>query len=465
MLKVLPSINQVMLIPGVAELCRSWPRELVVEWTREAVEEVRAEIHRGARLPTGEDGKIESKLMAERVKRRALMTLSPSLKRVVNATGVVIHTNLGRSPLSSELMGAMKDVLGAYSNLEYDLAKGERGSRHVHLTSLIRRVTGAESGLVVNNNAAAVLVVLNTLARGREVVISRGELIEIGGSFRMPDIISRGGAMLREVGTTNRTRVSDYASAITEETALILKVHTSNYRMTGFTEEADLADLVRLGRDRGVPVMMDLGSGLLIDLEKQGLPGEKPVRHFVDTGADVVTFSADKLLGGPQAGFIVGRADVIEDVKRNPLVRALRVGKTTLASLQAMLSNYLSPDEAAKKIPTLALLLRRPESIRRSAKNLADRISRELPHARVEVSRDQALAGGGSLPAQPLPTYVVSIEIPGMEAEDVSAGMRNAPVPVIGRMRSGRFCLDCRTILAGDASHIIAALERVKGTE
>lgn len=464
MLKSLPSIDQVLLYPGIPELCDKYSHELVASCARDAVEELREELREGAELPLGGDGKLEPGLVTDRVGRAMEKLLTPSLKRVVNATGIVIHTNLGRSPLSANLIEAMADVIGAYGNIEFDLEAGARGSRHAHLTRLIRAVTKAEAGFVVNNNAAAVLVALNSLAKGREVVISRGELVEIGGSFRIPDIITSSGAIIREVGTTNKTRLVDYERAIGPDTALILKVHPSNYKIVGFTEEAGLKELSELGRDRGIPVMMDLGSGLLVDLSGHGIEAEKPVSWYVGTGADIITFSGDKLLGGPQAGFVVGGRDLVEHIKNNPMVRALRVGKLTIAALESMLISYLSPQTLIEKVPTLQLLTRSADTIKATAKKIAKGISKRIPEAKVEVEPDQAFAGGGSLPAEALPTSVVTIELPGMEAEDLARALRSAAVPVVGRLRAGVYCLDCRTLLGSDPPHIFSAIEKIKAS-
>jgi L-seryl-tRNA(Ser) seleniumtransferase len=464
MLKALPSIDRVLAYPEVMELAGLYSRELAAEWARAAVEELRAELGQGAHPDLGPDGKLAPDLVIARIKARAAELLAPSLKRVVNATGIVIHTNLGRAPLSPRLMQAMEGVLGAYSNLEFDLAAGERGSRHVHLARLIRAVTGAEDGIVVNNNAAAVLVALNTLAAGREVVVSRGELIEIGGSFRIPDIIRSGGAILREVGTTNKTRLADYEKVIGPDTALILKVHTSNYKIVGFTEEAALADLASLGQRTGVPVMLDLGSGLLLDLSAHGITDERPVRHYVEAGADLVTFSGDKLLGGPQAGFIAGKKDVVERIKKNPMVRALRVGKLTLAALETMLTAYLTPATLFEKIPALRLLTRPAAEIRRDAQKLAAGLKKRMS-AELKVVEDEAFAGGGSLPASPLPTFVVTVSAPGVSADELARAFRSASVPVVGRMRQGLFCLDCRALLPADHALIFAAAEQIGSRE
>lgn len=464
MLESLPGIDRVLLLPEVSGLCQNYSRDQVVEWARQAVAELKDKLLAGEELPRGPDGKIADEVVISKLMALMEKATGPSLKRVVNATGIVIHTNLGRSPLSPDLMRAISDILGTYSNLEYDLEKGKRGSRHDHLQRLIPLVTGAEEGFVVNNNAAAVLVSLTELAAGREVIVSRGELIEIGGSFRMPDIIESGGAGIREVGTTNKTRLVDYEKAITSDTALILKVHTSNYKLEGFTEEADLKDLVKLGENAGIPVMMDLGSGLLTDLAGYGIEAERPVRWYVKAGPHIVTFSADKLLGGPQAGFIVGRSEYIKRIQKNPMVRALRVGKLTIAALEAMLTAYLSPG-VEERMPTLSLLIQKPERIQARARRLANGIKRTWPEIEAKVESDHAYAGGGSLPAEALPTYVVSLQAPGMDAADLAEKFRQARVPVIGRIKRGRFCLDCRTVLSGDSRLICNALAEIKSPE
>jgi L-seryl-tRNA(Ser) seleniumtransferase len=461
MLKSLPSIDQVLGYPELSELAAKRPRELLLLLARLAVDGLRRELAAGAALPTGPDGKLPAALVAGRVRAEEQKLLAPSLRRVVNATGVVIHTNLGRAPLDPGLMDAMTAVLGGYSNLEFDLETGERGSRHARLARLIRAVTGAEDGFVVNNNAAAVLVALNTLAAGKEVVVSRGELIEIGGSFRLPDIIERGGARLREVGATNKTRLADYERAIGPDTALLLKVHPSNFRIVGFFEEVEIRELVELGRRHNLPVMFDLGSGLLADLSAYGIVAEKPVRSYLESGADIVTFSGDKLLGGPQAGFIVGKQGLVEGIKKNPMVRALRVGKLTIAALEALLASYLSDDDPRRRVPALRLLTRPADEIEAQAQALAAAIRARRPEAETAVEADEAFAGGGALPVSPLPTFVVTVTVPGLAPAVLAAALRRAETPVVGRLRAGRFCLDCRTLLPGDSDLILDAFARL----
>ena len=462
MLKSLPSIDQALNSPELSAFVAARPRELALLLVRRAVDGLRRELAVGAELPLGPDGKLAGALVAARVTEEERKLLAPSLVRVVNATGVVIHTNLGRAPLDASLLDALAPILGGYSNLEYDLESGERGSRYAHLARLIAAVTGAEDGFAVNNNAAAVLVALNTLALSREVVVSRGELIEIGGSFRIPEIIERGGAVLREVGATNKTHLADYERAITDATGLLLKVHPSNYRIMGFFEEVEIRELAELGRRRGVPVMFDLGSGLLTDLAPYGIAAEKPVRWFLEAGADLVTFSGDKLLGGPQAGFIVGKKALVDKIKKNPMVRALRVGKLTIAALEAMLASYLTAADPRARVPALRLLTRPVEEIAAEARALADKISQSLPAAATTVEPDEAYVGGGSLPVHPLPTLVVAVTVPGLAADELGAALRRAQTPVVGRLRAGHFCLDCRTLLPGDAETIARAFAGLK---
>jgi L-seryl-tRNA(Ser) seleniumtransferase len=378
---------------------------------------------------------------------------------VINATGVVLHTNLGRALMSALAIERLHAVAATYSNLELDLATKERGSRYSHVEGLLRRLTGAEDALVVNNNAAAVLLALETLAHGREVVVSRGELIEIGGEFRIPDIMLRSGAVLREVGTTNRTHLRDYAEAIGPSTALLLKVHTSNYRVVGFTADVSSRELVELGRERGIPVMEDLGSGSLVDLRPWGFPYEPTVPEAVATGLDLVSFSGDKLLGGPQAGIVVGRRAVVERLKKNPWNRALRIDKFTIAALEATLYGYES-GAALETIPTLRLLSEPLAAVRGRARRLLRRLSpasRERLAAR--VVDDHAQVGGGALPTVELPTAGLAVGRDAQEAMRLDARLREGDPPVIGRIVDDRLLLDCRTVLAAQISELAKALE------
>jgi L-seryl-tRNA(Ser) seleniumtransferase len=401
--------------------------------------------------------------IAAAVARRAEALARPSLRRVINATGVVLHTNLGRAPLPEAAVSAVAAVARGYSNLEYDLEQGERGSRHVHAAALLRRLTGAADALVVNNNAAAVLLVLAAVAAGREVVVSRGELVEIGGSFRIPDVMAQSGARLREVGTTNRTHAADYRAAIGPETAALLKAHPSNYRVVGFTAEVGLAELAAIARDAGLPLLYDLGSGTLLDLRPFGLAGEPTVAEALAQGADIVTFSGDKLLGGPQAGVICGRADLVARCRRHPLARAVRPDKLTLAALEATLRLYLDPERARTEVPVLAMLARTPQELAEAAAELAARLARACgATAAVEVAADASRAGGGSLPLAELPTHVVRLRpTPAAAVADaaaLAARLRAGTPPVVARIQDDALLLDPRTLRPGEADELAAAV-------
>ncbi len=394
----------------------------------------------------------------------------PHFCRVLNATGVVVHTNLGRSLLADCAIKAVAEADAHYSNLEFDLATGGRGSRYSHVVDILRQVTGAEDGLVVNNNAAAVLLVLNTLAQGKEVIVSRGQLVEIGGSFRIPDVMTRSGAILREVGATNRTHLHDYANAVTEETAALLKVHASNFRIVGFTKEVSLPELVQLGRERGLPVIEDLGSGNFFDFRSIGFAHEPTVQETVATNADVITFSGDKVLGGPQAGIIVGRSEWISRIKQNPMNRALRIDKMTLAALEATLRLYLEPERAREEIPTLRMITTPPETLKKRAQRLARRLRKELPQGfAVSLAPGVSRVGGGSFPERDLATTLVRIDpsSPGAGPDALKNLLLEADPPLVGRIEEAYFCLDPRTlddgelplvsrVLAGAATQILA---------
>ncbi|MBU0480630.1 MAG: L-seryl-tRNA(Sec) selenium transferase [Proteobacteria bacterium] len=391
---------------------------------------------------------------------------SPNFRGVINATGVVIHTNLGRSVLPEEAMARIHLVGGGYSNLEFDLETGRRGSRYSLVEGLLCELTGAEAGLVVNNNAAAVLLALDTLAKGREVVVSRGQLVEIGGSFRIPDVMARSGAKMIEVGATNRTHLRDFESAISEETALLLKVHTSNYRVIGFSSEVSLPEMVELGRQRTIPVMEDLGSGCLIDLSRFGLLKEPTVSEVVSSGVDVVTFSGDKLLGGPQAGIILGKREIIEKIKKNPMNRALRIDKFTLAGLEAVLRLYFDEEKALTSIPTLAMLSMSRETIAAKANRLSRRIKKQLRgKCMVSNVRTDSRVGGGALPEQDLPTVAVALEPEVFSVNELEERLRKSEEPVIGRIESDRFLLDMRTVPAERIPRLASILLHVFGAD
>ncbi len=382
-----------------------------------------------------------------------------NLKRVFNGTGVVIHTNLGRSLLSDSMMNNLLQAGAHYTNLEFDLSTGKRGSRYSLVEEIICDLTGAEAALVVNNNAAAVLLALDTLANNKQVIVSRGQLVEIGGSFRIPDVIAKSGAHLIEVGATNRTHLADYEKAINDETALLLKVHTSNFRIIGFTSEVSAEDLVALARAKGLPIMEDLGSGCLVDLSPFGLPVEPTVQQIVKAGVDVVTFSGDKLLGGPQAGLIVGKKEVINRIKRNPLNRALRIDKFTLAALEAVLRNYYDLDQALTTVPTLKMLTQPVEQIQARAKRLMRRIPKTLASAcSMRLHPTMSRVGGGAMPEHGLQSWAVAFKPTQFPVSTLEKALRNRFIPIIGRIEDDSFLLDMRTIADKEIPDLAASL-------
>lgn len=388
--------------------------------------------------------------------------MTPRFRRVINATGVIIHTNLGRSLLPPQAMESLARVGSRYSNLEFDLVTGKRGSRYSLVEDLLCELTGAEAGLVVNNNAAAVLLALDTLAKGREVIVSRGQLVEIGGSFRIPEVMEKSGAILREVGATNRTHLRDYENAINEQTSLLLKVHTSNYRIIGFTSSVSLAEMVDLGRRRDLPVMEDLGSGSLLDLSRFGLAKEPTVGDVVKAGVDVVTFSGDKLLGGPQAGLILGRRNIIRRIKKNPLNRALRIDKFTLAALEAVLRLYCDEEKAFSAIPTLALMSQSQEQIQRRASRLIRRVGKKLSgKCLIQSISVVSRVGGGALPEQDLPSKAVALSSKMMKVTDLERKLRELAMPVIGRIENEKMLFDMRTVADDEIPLLASALFEV----
>jgi len=449
--RAIPSVDKLLSDDSLAPLKDKYSEELVKRMVRLAVAELREDIQEGKARE--EDCRIEA--VVSRAQRIADQRLGPKLKTLINATGVIVHTNLGRSPLSPRVVQRMVQVAESYSNLEYDLDQGRRGERNAHLRSLVQELTAAESALAVNNNAAAVLLALSSLATGREVVVSRGELIEIGGSFRVPDVMARSGAILREVGTTNRTHPKDYIEAIHENTALILKVHTSNYRIVGFTREVELEELVAIGKAKNVPTMMDLGSGCLLDLSQYGLTDEITVQEVIARGIDVVTFSGDKLLGGPQAGIIVGRFDLVERMRTNPLARALRMDKLTLAGLEATLEEYTRPAGPTDGIPTLNMISRSPEQLQAAAGRLAEAI-RERVGDGVEVTLEPGIGrvGGGALPMSDLPGPRVAVRPKQISAGRLEQALRAGNPPMIALVKDDALLMDPRTLLHDQAELI-----------
>ncbi len=460
-LKKLPKIDEVLLILEKQNIYDLASRDTVKKTCRKIVQDLREKII-NAKKKIPAESCPDAATVAQEVEKSVKGLYRYSLRRVVNATGVILHTNLGRAPLCPEALQRIVEVGRSYSNLEFDLSKGERGQRYDHVSSLICALTGAEDTLIVNNNAAAVLLVLNTLAEGKEAIVSRGELIEIGGEFRIPEIMHKSASKLREVGTTNRTRLSDYEKAINDNTGLIMKVHTSNFRIVGFTEEADIESLVALGKSHGIPVMDDLGSGCLIDLDQYGLQHEPTVRETLATGVDVVTFSGDKLLGGPQAGIIVGKKAVLEKIKKNPLNRALRIDKFTLAALEATLMHYLNPVAAIKKLRSLKALTEPVAAVKKRALKLIAKLQKEnFDSLKFSLREDFAVAGGGSLPTQNIPTVLVSIKNKKMTANKMEEKLRKLEVPVIARVDKDEMLLDLRTVAEDDFNFIIEGLKQI----
>jgi len=445
LLRQLPGIDHILETAKTDPWFETIPKSVLVRSARSAVEQVRKVILEKKEKTT--EMVMSDKAFIEKIKQIVEKEISPNLVRVVNATGIVVHTNLGRSLLPAEAVENMVSVAGRYSNLEFDLSVGARGSRQDVVEDIICEISGAPGAVVVNNNAGAVLLSLDTLAKGKKVIISRGELVEIGGSFRIPDVMKKSGALLNEIGTTNRTHPADYENAIESETGLLLKVHTSNYSVVGFTKGVSLLELVDLGKKYGLPVMEDLGSGTFIDFSKFGLLKEPTVQESVSTGADLVTFSGDKLLGGPQAGIIVGARDIMDKIKKNPLTRALRTDKLTLAALESTLGLYRDPEKAIDRIPTLRMLTLPLANIENSAKLLADGL-KALGHPGLEIMllNVSSKAGGGSLPLLDLPSKCVGVRIHGMSANEIERNMRNNTPPIIGRIEGDLFNMDLRTI-------------------
>ena len=437
--RTIPAVSRLLTASAGAELVARYRRERVVEALRLVLEEVRRVVG-DAPVPADDE-------LLARAAARLAAAAAPTPTRIVNATGVVLHTNLGRALLAEEAIAALVAAARDPVNLELDLATGRRGDRDALVADDLRALTGAEASLVVNNNAAAVLLVLNTLAADREVVVSRGELVEIGGAFRIPDVMAKSGALLREVGTTNRTHLDDFRRALGPTTALLLKVHTSNYRVVGFTATVELAELVALGRQAGVPVVEDLGSGALIDLAPFGLPGEPVVAARIAAGADLVTFSGDKLLGGPQAGIVVGRRALVERLAANPLRRALRPDKLTLAALGATLRLHRDSPDLASALPTLRWLSRPLAEMDAVGRQAAPLLAARLGEGyRVTLVESECEVGSGAAPVVPLPSRALAVEHPRASADEIAARLRAGRPPVLGHIRDGRLLLDLRGI-------------------
>ena len=455
----IPKVDKVLARPELTRLLADFPRPAVVD----AVRKVLAALRGAVQNEEAGAGELELGSIADRVRQELTMREGTSLRRVVNGTGVIIHTNLGRAPLAEKVRETLDAVAYGYSNLEFELEEGTRGSRYSHVEQLLCELTGAEAALVVNNNAAALLMTLAALAAGREVVVSRGELVEIGGSFRIPDIMRQSGALLREVGTTNRTHPRDYRTVITPETAILLKVHTSNFAQIGYTAEVTAADLVSIGREHAVPVMVDAGSGALLDLRHAGL-AEPTVQEYIRAGADIVTFSGDKMLGGPQAGIIVGTREILASLKQHPLLRALRMDKLGIAALEGTLRLYRDERTALARIPVLRMLTVSPAELSDRGRRLVRRLRRSVP-ATVHLSLTPGFSqvGGGALPLAELPSTLLVVKCDGLSPQETERRLRAGDVPIVGRINKGEYLLDLRTISDDDVPLVEAALREIAG--
>ncbi|AGB42062.1 seryl-tRNA(Sec) selenium transferase [Halobacteroides halobius DSM 5150] len=462
-LRKIPAVNDLLAMDLGQKLINDYPRQLVVEGIREVTDKLRKQIL-DMELKKLNKFKIKKEEILDQVKEYLVNKTSDQLKAVVNATGVVVHTNLGRSLLCDAAKEKLQQVASKYSTLEINRESGERGSRYEIVEELLTELTGAEAALVVNNNASAVLLALSSLAQGKEAIIARGQLVEIGGSFRIPDVMKQSGVKLAEVGTTNRVHLADYKRAINEKTGVLLKVHTSNYEVVGFTKEVSLKGLVELGSEHGVPVVEDLGSGILVDLTPWGLSYEPTVQDSIKAGADVVTFSGDKLLGGPQAGIIVGKKEYIDQMKTHSLNRALRVDKFTLGALEATLQEYREIENARREIPTLQMLTVSEDELKKRAEKLAAKIKKVISlQFELKVEQDISRAGGGAFPTEELTTYVIKLAHQELSAEEIAERLRLNNPPVFTRISKGNVLLDLRTLQDEDFAYIVEALDSIRG--
>jgi L-seryl-tRNA(Ser) seleniumtransferase len=459
-LRYIPAIDELLALPRVHDMFMQYNREYIVQNLRQAVDSVRQEL----RL-TGREASKES--LTQDIMDRLDVFIEKSgkgsLQKVINGTGVVLHTNLGRAPLGERALRYLNDMARNYNNLEMDLESGERGSRYQHVEELLTTLTKAEAGLVVNNNAAAVLLGLTSMARGREVIVSRGQLIEIGGAFRIPEVMKESGARLVEVGTTNKTYISDYAEAITEDAALLFSAHTSNYKIIGFTEEVKLSELVKLGQERNIPVLHDLGSGILTDLGDWGLKEEPTVRASVETGVDIITFSGDKLLGGPQAGIILGKQKYINAMKKHQLTRALRVDKLTIAALEGTMLEYLRGNPL-EEIPVLSMLTATEDQLMERADRLRKELMAKLSEIghkeKITVVKIEDMVGGGAYPTYKIPGYGVQIAFKGKQLESLAKKLREMSPALLTRKQEDKMLISVRTLLAGDGVWLVKLIVR-----
>lgn len=457
-LSSISSVDEMLRMEEMQALLLTYPRSIIVDCIREYLNEYR-KLVLGMKDEALLKHAFTEQQMLSGITAKLHRAMGNKLIKVINATGVVLHTNLGRAVLSEKVKESLWHIACNYSNLEFDLETGGRGSRYSHVEDILCRLTGAEAAMAVNNNAAAVMLVLSTMANNREVVVSRGQLVEIGGSFRVPEVMAQSGAILKEVGTTNKTHIWDYENAVNENTGALMKVHTSNYRILGFTEEVESGELVALGGKMKLPVIEDLGSGVLLDLQKYGLPYEPTVQSAVKTGMDVVTFSGDKMLGGPQAGIIVGKKQYIDKMRKNPLTRAFRIDKLTLAALETTLKLYLDEETAIKEIPVLRMLTLSIEELDAKAKRLHCKLSNKLGNkCSLTVIDELSEVGGGSMPTHKLPTKAVAVAISNLSVDKLEEALRSFEMPVIARINKDRLIIDVRTIFEEEMDIIAEAL-------
>jgi len=459
-LRKLPAVDALLQDPAVARLADNVPRRVLVDGVRQAIEALRDELAAG---PAGAEAAPQDEaairaVLVDRVRRAVAEAARPYYRKVINATGIILHTGLGRAVLPKLALRRFQDELGGYSLLQTDVESGRRSRRDEPIERLLQRLTGAEAATVVNNNAAATMIVLNTIGQGREVIVSRGQLVEIGGSFRLPDVMQKSGVRLVEVGTTNKTHPRDYETAITEATAAIMRVHPSNYKITGFTAEVPLATLVEIAHRHNLPLIDDVGAGALVDFSQFGFEPEPTLPESIRAGADIVTSSGDKLIGATQAGIIVGRKDLVEAVRRNPLARIVRVDKLTLSALEATLGLFLDEQAALAEVPTLAMIRRGLAEIGQQAKRIAEAVARAVPGAAVTVVDGLSQVGSGSLPSQDLPTRLVAIDPGSISPDEFARRLRRGQPPVFARIQNDQVLFDPRTVLEGEEAALVAAI-------
>lgn len=462
LLRQLPKVDELLQNEEIVSYSKEVSRGIIIDAIREQIEKVRNMILEGEYDGAFINGQLDSDILIHNISLMIENKKQNNLRKVINATGTILHTNLGRALISQEIKDHIFEIASHYSTLEYDIEEGRRGSRYFHVEKIITYLTGTEAALVVNNNAAAVMLILNTVAKEKEVIVSRGELVEIGGSFRIPEIMEQSGAVLKEVGTTNKTHLKDYIQALDEEkTGALLKVHTSNYRILGFTEEVDLKEMVNLGQKHHIPVIHDLGSGCLIDLNEYGIYDEPTISESVNSGPDIISFSGDKLLGGPQAGIIIGKKEWIDKMKKNPLTRAFRIDKLTLAALEGTLKLYLSKEDAIKKIPTLNMMTMKKEETKTKAEIIYNAI-KDYESINVHLVEGFSQIGGGSLPLHELPSWIIQIKPTSIPVNEFEKALRHQSVPIIARINKDAILLDVRTIDEEAYSYVIETIHCIQ---